>query len=611
MNTITEEQYNKLNNQNKKCYHCCDICSVSYTQHKCACNNYVCLDCIKSYFKVKLDSENRKTVKFICPTKRHKFSLSYILYLSSFDNEILDLYMIKYKYKYNDVISYYTYLLQKHYNINIYMQFFNNYYNNKIYNNDKALYKKKLEYLQKIYYSNTSIDKQKLTVFLSNLSEVLNKDYDNKLIDQIISSIYSHDINYIINLSSSKLISIITIDNIIKNLDIKPNDLLNKHIFNNSNNIIFCKNDECNGGIVENYGTKENPEFKCNKCNTLHCCQCFKVLKPNHNCDILSDHFLKNMEGPDHVTHCPKCNTANVRIKGCNDFVCAYCGIFYRWDTLTIQTATTNEMYNEGLLNYIKEKNYSLLNNIKPIEYPNREIVKNMQRYDHPLIDLNCYQKLTTQICHKILKSLDIPEVNNFYKISYIFEHVPLLYSHTIISSQILYEIIENKLTNSNEEQLNKNLQEIYKKYLLENEYNKLVNNFIIILQSHFIEILIHLKYIKEIQKNANKYTNKELKQKFSFELYSISKDNDIKIKNEKFIRKLNNDMIKESNIVFTDLCNKYINYINNFILEYQENFNFYDKYCKKILFTDDYRMYLIENNNESNPIFLNNIDIL
>ena len=37
-------------------------------------------------------------------------------------------------------------------------------------------------------------------------------------------------------------------------------------------------------------------------------------------------------------THCPKCNTANVRIKGCNDFVCAYCGIFYRWDTLTIQT---------------------------------------------------------------------------------------------------------------------------------------------------------------------------------------------------------------------------------------------------------------------------------
>ena len=621
----------------------CDICCENTNFECCPYGNHICQKCQLQRFKDCVGDNINSIIKCCC-NKTHDFTFDFILNLSKYNKEFYNLYMKMYKYQYNKVIDYFKYIIQKDYNLNDYFEFFNNWYKNKIYNDDKDKYKETL----------TKIKKLSTEIKIILISEISSKYKINsnicKNIFEIITNKYS--IDEIINTNLNDFFC-----NIIFNfIDVKQYDLLNvdmkykldklycpnpkccgfietkdDYIYYCNNNFILNESNDKNikgictldkiedrnaKGICSGLIEKKDDKYYCNKCHnevnienckkTLIqrkfcmkckneiCISCLNFLTPNHICNGLNDNFIEYFAFNDitnkdkhikiEIDDCPNCHIRNIKDDGCTHIFCPYCKYSYDWKTKKFIpiNANTNEILKK-LISSNKFDNYkSQIPEYKPKELYNRKIINN--RSDYPDIDLNCLDTLDTKKCYQIIFDNNLQNKSLLNMASF-FIKSKLLFSHNI-NSNMIFKLIMKKYYFNEDINIDDMIDKLYKYYIIELNYNKIISDFINIYNEMFIDILIDLIKIKRfnkeiLEKNKNKINinkeyhklmKKEINNKYGYELFSQSNNLDIQNKNNKFIKSCNKDLlyiVSNINIEgFNNLILSYCEKLYNFIID-------------------------------------------
>lgn len=175
-----------------------------------------------------------------------------------------------------------------------------------------------------------------------------------------------------------------------------------------------------------------NLNYICNLCKSKYCEICEDLLQENHICDKNNIDSLEIIK--QNYKKCPFCFTYIEKIPNtCNDMKCVCCGIYFKWNDLLIDTANSNNHYNDQLLRPDLHKMY--LNEKKK----NNLIKKKTDMVDKEKIF--CLFRTRTekrdykgiQICNNIINKIN----KHYKKINF------LEYTYFIENKQISDKLIE------------------------------------------------------------------------------------------------------------------------------------------------------------------------
>jgi len=508
-------------------------------------HNNICLDCLyNSYKDVSSNIKHLNIMKW--EDCDEKISYKNMLLLDNqFKNEnkkFIDIYL-------NNKLS----IL----NVNRYIETIINYINN----NDKY----KQLYIIKLML-NTLLDINKF----NNLNNIL-KDFNKQLFYNIINKKYPN-----LNIENIKIFfdkNFKYFNNIDEIVEYYCNNIINIELINNlnleeevliyslQNNIYYCPKNNCNGKIINN---------KCSLCNINICKECHQELKENHKCDFDLLNYIIQTEKD--IKHCPKCNHLIVKYDGCPDMWCDACLTIFNWNTLEIQTSTSNETYKQNIdkIKKLRNQQYNQNNN----SY-NRKIINN--RLDYPIIDLQCGSLLDFDKCFNIFENFNIYNKKLFF-LSCFYYNLKYLLNNKNYNLELFKNILKYYIKPYDEKILNNQIENILKQKIINDKFLKKINTLLKIFNNIFIDNLILICKINnniKYSNNDNENIKSNLLNNFNdikYSLLSIDSNINIDKLNNNFINEQNNSLI---NHILDINKNNIYEYLNDFIDNLVDNVNF------------------------------------
>lgn len=477
-------------------------------------------------------------------------------------------------------------------NVNRYIETIINYINNN--NNDKY----KQLYIIKLML-NTLLDINKF----NNLNNLL-KDFNKQLFYNIINKKYPN-----LNIENIKIFfdkNFKYFNNIDEIVEYYCNNIINIELINKlnleeevliyslQNNIYYCPKNNCNGKIINN---------KCSLCNINICKECHQELKDNHKCNFDLLNYIIQTEKD--IKHCPKCNHLIVKYDGCSDMWCDACLTVFNWNTLEIQTSTTNETYKKNIDKIKKLRNQQ--NNQNNNSY-NRKIINN--RLDYPIIDLQCGSLLDFDKCFNIFENFNIYNKKLFF-LSCFYYNLKYLLNNKNYNLELFKNILKFYIQPFDEKILNNQIKNILKQKIINDKFLKKINTLLKIFNNIFIDNLILICKINnniKYSNNDNENIKSNLLNNFNdikYSLLSIDSNINIDKLNNNFINEQNNSLI---NHILDINKNNIYEYLNDFIDNLVDNINF-----KINILIDNFNFnnneYIIINKIFNNPLEINDIN--
>ena len=515
-------------------------------------DNNICLNCLyDSYKKISSNTKHLNIMKWDNCDEKITYK-NMLLLDNQFENKnkkFIDIYL-------NNKLS----IL----NVNRYIDTIINYINN----NDKyeQLYIIKLMLNVLLDINKFNNIKNTLNNFNKQLFyNMINKKYPNLNIENIKIFFennfkYFNNIDEIVEYYCNNIINI----ELINKLNLKEEVL----IYSLQNNIYYCPKNNCNGKIIDN---------KCSLCHINICKECHQELKDNHKCNFDLLKYIIQTEKD--IKHCPKCNHLVIKNDGCSDMWCDACLTIFNWETLEIQTSTTNEVYKKNIEKIKKIRNQQ--DNQNNNSY-NRKIIIN--RLDYPIIDLQCGTLLDFDKCFNIFENFNIYNKKLFflscfyYNLNYLLNNLNYLLDNKNYNLELFIYILKYYIKPYDEKILNNQIENILKQKIINDKFLKKINNLLKIFNSIFIDNLILICKINnniKYSNNDNEDIKNNLLNNFNDIKYSLlSIDSNIKI------NKLNNNFIdKQNNILINQILdinkNNIYEYLNDFIDNLVDNINF------------------------------------
>lgn len=543
-------------------------------------HNNICLDCLyNSYKDVSSNIKHLNIMKWEDCDEKITYK-NMLLLDNQFKNEnkkFIDIYL-------NNKLS----IL----NVNRYIETIINYINNNDYDKYKQLYIIKL-------MLNTLLDINKFNNINNTLKDfnkqlfynMINKKYPNLKNDDIKIFFdenfkYFNNIDEIVEYYCNNIINI----ELINKLNLEEEVL----IYSLQNNIYYCPKNNCNGKIINN---------KCSLCNINICNKCHEELNDNHECNFNLLKYIIQTEKD--IKHCPKCNHLVIKNDGCPDMWCDACLTVFNWNTLEIQTSTTNEIYKQNIDKIKKLRNQQ--DNQNNNSY-NRKIINN--RLDYPIIDLHCGSLLDFDKCFNIFENFNIYNKKLFF-LSCFYYNLNYLLNNKNYNFKLFKCIFKYYIEPYDEKILNNQIEIILKQKIINDKFLKKINILLKIFNNIFIDNLILICKINnniKYSNNDNEDIKSNLLNNFNDIKYSLlSIDSNINID------KLNNNFINEQNNILINHIldinkNNIYEYLNDFIDNLVDNINF-----KINILIDNFNFnnneYIIINKIFNNPLEINDIN--